>query len=217
MKVVFSYMSKLAPTASDERYHHGNLRLALIAAAELELAASGPEKFSLRSCARRANVSHAAPAHHFGDAAGLLDALAALGFQRLGTTMQIEMDATDHDPANQLAAASVGYVRYAVENPHLFSLMFTTQFKSAASLDLIEKSELAFNVLVKIVAERSGTSPLATADGWINIAALWASVHGYAQLLIGSQMAMLTAVDFDGHRSAIKQIALRSVLKADGP
>ena len=52
-------------------YHHGDLRNALVAAAEAELAEHGIEGFTLRGCAKRAGVSHAAPAHHFGDAAGL--------------------------------------------------------------------------------------------------------------------------------------------------
>src|SRR5262252_290185 len=60
-------------------YHHGNLRAALLEAAEAELEAQGIEAFSLRGVAKRAGVSHAAPAHHFGDANGLLTGLAAEG------------------------------------------------------------------------------------------------------------------------------------------
>jgi hypothetical protein len=67
-------------TAAPRPYHHGDLRAALLSAAEEELAERGMEAFSLRSVAKRAGVSHAAPAHHFGDAQGLLTALAAEGF-----------------------------------------------------------------------------------------------------------------------------------------
>ena len=63
-------------------YHHGDLAAALLAAAEAELAEKGVEAFSLRSVAKRAGVSHAAPAHHFGDATGVLTALATEGFRR---------------------------------------------------------------------------------------------------------------------------------------
>ena len=58
-------------------YHHGDLRKALLDAAEAELAEKGVEGFTLRGCAKRAGVSHAAPAHHFKDANALLTALAA--------------------------------------------------------------------------------------------------------------------------------------------
>ena len=59
-------------------YHHGDLRKALIEAAEAELAEKGVEGFTLRGCAKRAGVSHAAPAHHFKDANALLTALAVV-------------------------------------------------------------------------------------------------------------------------------------------
>src|SRR6266545_2647250 len=55
-------------------YHHGDLRRALLAAAVAAIEERGPAAISLRDLARRANVSHAAPAHHFGDKAGLLAA-----------------------------------------------------------------------------------------------------------------------------------------------
>ena len=60
-----------------DRYHHGNLRAALVEAAEAELIERGVAGFSLRGCAKRAGVSHAAPAHAFGNVEGLLAALRA--------------------------------------------------------------------------------------------------------------------------------------------
>lgn len=202
-------------TKPTERYHHGNLRAALIAAAEVELAENGAEHFSLRACARRANVSHAAPAHHFGDTAGLLDALTALGFDRLSETMTVEMQQASSDVGDQLAASAIGYVRYAIENPHLFKLMFVTQFRPEASTSLQESADKAFAILVEVVAKRIGAAPLGTANGWVDVAALWASVHGYAQLMIGNQMTLFTSADFDGHRNTIGEIALRSVPKGN--
>jgi AcrR family transcriptional regulator len=81
-------------------YHHGQLRGALMTSALELVAETGALALSLREVARRAGVSHAAPAHHFGDKAGLLTALAAEGFDRF--------------TAAQLAGAARGGV-----NPHL--------------------------------------------------------------------------------------------------
>ena len=64
-------------------YHHGDLRQAMIEAAEAVLAEKGVGGFTLRECARRAGVSPAAPAHHFGNLVGLLTAIATLGFDDL--------------------------------------------------------------------------------------------------------------------------------------
>ena len=69
-------------------YHHGDLRAALLRAGEEQLARSGVAGFSLREVASRVGVSHAAPAHHFGDAQGLLAALAAEGFRRFLAAMR---------------------------------------------------------------------------------------------------------------------------------
>ena len=78
------------------RYHHGDLRAALLHAAEVELEHNGIEAFSLRKVAKRAGVSHAAPAHHFGDVSGLLTALAVVGNRRFIKCMaEAEIDATD--------------------------------------------------------------------------------------------------------------------------
>ena len=55
-----------------DAYHHGDLREALLEAAESVLLEQGVEGLTLRECARRAGVSHGAPAHHFGDARGLV-------------------------------------------------------------------------------------------------------------------------------------------------
>ena len=69
-------------------YHHGDLRRALMAAAIEAIGEHGPAAVSLRDLARRADVSHAAPAHHFGDKAGLLTAVAVEGFTLLARTLR---------------------------------------------------------------------------------------------------------------------------------
>ena len=105
-------------------YHHGDLRAALLAAAEVELAEAGIEAFSLRQVARRAGVSHAAPTHHFGDGQGLLTALAAEGYRRLLATQAAHEARAAPDARAQLVAAGVGYVDFAMTSPALFRLLF---------------------------------------------------------------------------------------------
>src|SRR5213080_824442 len=68
-------------------YHHGDLRRALMRAALDAIVEGGPANLSLRDLARRAGVSHAAPAHHFGDKAGLLTSIAAEGYRRLAGSL----------------------------------------------------------------------------------------------------------------------------------
>ena len=68
---------------SKATYHHGDLKEALLTAAEAVLRDRGLQGFTLRECARRAGVSHAAPKHHFGDVRGVLTEIAARGFAQL--------------------------------------------------------------------------------------------------------------------------------------
>ena len=66
-------------------YHHGDLRAAVIAAAVEEVEAVGAARLSMREIARRAGVSHAAPAHHFGDKRGIFTAIAIDAAKRRGS------------------------------------------------------------------------------------------------------------------------------------
>jgi AcrR family transcriptional regulator len=81
-------------TSSARPYHHGDLRRAVLDAAVAAIAESGPAALSLRDLARRAEVSHAAPAHHFGDKAGVLTALAAEGYALLADALLETHDRT---------------------------------------------------------------------------------------------------------------------------
>src|SRR5215211_3555766 len=75
-------------------YHHGNLRRALLDEAIAVIGEAGPGAVGLRDLARRVGVSHAAPAHHFGDKRGLLTAVATDGFRRLAATLRNAYEAT---------------------------------------------------------------------------------------------------------------------------
>ena len=135
----------------ERSYHHGNLFSVLLDSAEQELIERGIEGFSLRGVAKRANVSHAAPAHHFGDANGLLTALAARGFERFIQRQRDFRQRAPSDPRAQLEASGVGYVVFALENPAIFRLMFSSDRPDFGDPDLQQVAESAFEELVEHV------------------------------------------------------------------
>ncbi len=172
--------------AGNERagaYHHGDLRAALLNAAEAELAEKGIEGFTLRGCAKRAGVSHAAPAHHFRDANALLTALASRGFERFVESLGQHMDAAGQDPMARLGAGGVGYVTFALENAAVFRLMFSSERPDFESDGLCNAADAAFTQLVTMVSAARGATPEADPSVMADVAATWSMAHGMADLL----------------------------------
>ena len=167
-------------------YHHGNLREALLVAAEAVLAEAGTAGFSLRATARRAAVSHAAPAHHFGDVDGLLGALCERGFRRLTETMTAYLR-DERTPVERLLRAGAGYVAFARAHPALFELMFGARMAREGGPS---RGNAAFALLLDALGAARGR-PIGTDDDWRAVAGTWAVVHGLAQLAIAGQLHFL--------------------------
>ncbi len=197
---------KAAPRPS---YHHGDLRKALLDAAEAELADKGIEGFTLRGCAKRAGVSHAAPAHHFRDADALLTALAAEGFERFLATIEAHRP-RDASPREQLGGAGLGYVTFALAHPALFRLMFSSSRPDFSDAHLQQRSKAAFDDLVDNVARIRGDDPRQSEAGMADVAAAWAIVHGLADLLLTERMAFLKSLAPERREPILAAIIARS-------
>jgi AcrR family transcriptional regulator len=190
---------------ADKPYHHGDLRAALLAAAEVELGERGVEEFSLRSVAKRAGVSHAAPAHHFGDVQGLLTALSAEGFRRFQATLDAqELGATD--ARDRAVRAGLGYLEFALARPALFRLIFSSKKPNFVDPDLTAASEAAYTHLVGLIEALGG--------GLSDVAALWAMSHGIADLAAGQRLRMLQGLDETARIEVIRDLLTRVLPQA---
>ncbi|HZE38947.1 MAG TPA: TetR/AcrR family transcriptional regulator [Stackebrandtia sp.] len=172
-------------------YHHGDLRPALLKAAAEHIAESGVETLSLRELARRAGVSHAAPAHHFGDRRGLLTALATEAFGLLAD--QLEAAGPD------FREIAVAYVRFAVSNPGHFKVMFRGDLLSADDARLAAARQgSAAKLRTGATAGRGPDTQLAA----------WSLVHGFASLwLDGALKGSPLADDADPETLARRMVA----------
>ena len=127
-------------------YHHGDLPNALRRAAADVIEERGVGGFSLREVARRAGVSHTAPAHHFGDVRGLLTSLAEEGFVTLHRVTRAAAD--QHlDPATRLAAIGEAYVGLARSHPAHCEVMFRTDIVDQEDPDVQACGLQAYAVL----------------------------------------------------------------------
>jgi AcrR family transcriptional regulator len=165
----------------DRRYHHGDLKKALVAEGIALLEESGLEGLSLRAIAARAGVSHAAPRNHFGSLRGLLTAIAAEGFRRHAAMMRAGFDPDASRKARRLAAME-GYVRFAAGNPALFALMFSPMFCDHDDPALAEAGGESYGVLREIARGLDWDKDEAPDADQRAEMLLWSIVHGYATL-----------------------------------
>lgn len=175
-------------------YHHPALREALISQALHDLETEGLEAVSLRRIAETAGVSKTAPYRHFTDKRDLLVTLAADGFRLLAETLESVMppSATQPappapapaDPQEALRALFRAYVGFARERPALYKLMISRLGFELHSEACRLNSERALSCLIRAVAAAQAAGWRAHVDQTALVLSLWASVHGWATLLI---------------------------------
>ncbi len=200
-----------AAAAPRDGYHHGALRQALIEASEAVLAERGLEGFSLREVARRSGVSPAAPAHHFGDASGLLAAVATLAFDGLTAALEAGNARGGDDPVACLREQGVGYVGFALRHPGRFGLMFRSGLHNDEALE--RSAHAAFMALEHAVRGLYGVAPptpLAPRQ-WNALLSIWSVVHGFAHLALAGQFDAFMP---PGGREAMLRETLAPMLEA---
>ncbi len=140
-------------------YHHGNLPTALKIAAVEVLTEKGPAGFSLREVARRAGVSHAAPAHHFGHTTGLLTALACDAFKVLDEAMTRAAEGAS-DPADRLARIGRAYVEVGQTHPAHCAVVFRPDLVDTTDADYLAWGDRAYgHVVAALEAVREAENP----------------------------------------------------------
>lgn len=168
-----------ARSSRDDRrgYHHGDLKRALVEAADALIEETGADELSLRALAHAVGVSRMAAYNHFEDKEALLAEIARLGFEALEARLA-RAPAEPESPREALARAADAYVSLAAERPQRFRLMF-----SKGLVDLSRHPNAAnaaarsYAALRRIVTLSSGSE----AAGPATLAA-WSLVHGFASL-----------------------------------
>ncbi len=194
-------------------YHHGDLRQTLLDAAESLLEEGGIDALSLRDAARRAGVSHSAPARHFPAKMDLLFALVERGIRALDDEMR-RAGAIDADPVAQLEEAGFAYVRLAVRHPWRTQLMFGGVVPMQAEIPpgLQEVASSSFQGLVRIITAGQAAGRFIEQDPMQLTLAMWSVVHGTAMLILGGQYGYHDRSDskqFDDRLREIMRISFR--------
>ena len=165
--------------AKGGRYHHGDLRPALVDAAIAVIAERGVRDFSMAEASRRLGVTTAAPYRHFADRDELLAAVAARGLTVFTAMLSAASDAADA-PADRLAAMAGAYVRFAAQQRPLFDTLFSSGLDKTRHPELQRAWEPVDALLTAVPLEVCEGDP-AAAEALSD--AIEASAHGYAMLL----------------------------------
>jgi AcrR family transcriptional regulator len=171
-------------------YHHGDLRQQLLAVTEEIILEHGVDGFTLREAARRVGVSPAAPAHHFKDARGLLTAVALLGFREFGAALEAADAAGGTDPARRLHEQGLAYVRFAMDHPARFQLMFRHEKLDTTDEEFSAVARHSYEVLEGAIraATGAGQEQALSDDGYGYLLAIWSIVHGFSHLALGNEL-----------------------------
>jgi AcrR family transcriptional regulator len=167
----------------------GDLEGRLVAAGVALLAEGGSDALSLREIARRAGVSHGAPRRYFPTHQALLAAIAREGYRELGRLVAETIGEHGAEPREALLALGRRYVAFARDEPGMFALMFRHDLLRGNNIGLREESTPLFGVLVELLNRARLAQPTEKA------AALWAALHGIAQLWHWGTLQVVTGLD----------------------
>lgn len=179
-----------APASTRRGYHHGDLRSALVSAAERLLAERAGSAFTLREVARAAGVSHNAPYNHFADRQALLAAVAAQGFDALARAQRAALAPEPPATAAALRAAARAYLAFAAENPARYRLMFSGELIGCAEPALRASGAEAFGILSDLIAQAVAAGRFRPDPAATHALTAWALVHGLAMLVLDGRVAV---------------------------
>ncbi|MEV7323824.1 TetR/AcrR family transcriptional regulator [Streptomyces sp. NPDC093970] len=180
-------------------YHHGDLRAACLRAARELLEEDGSAGLSLRAVARRAGVSATAPYRHYADREALVSAVAAEGYRELAEYL-LAAHPSPTTP-DELAAVAVAYVRFALDRPALFRVMF------AEPCDPNSEERVAATAAISDYVRGIVRGAFPGADADALSVTVWALVHGLAFLHLDGKLDTTTPEAVDGQvRTAVRAL-----------
>jgi AcrR family transcriptional regulator len=201
----------MATRPGRRRYHHGNLREALIAAARRLIAERGPAGFTLVEAARLARVSPAAPYRHFVDRDALLAEVAQRGFDEFDRRLAAAWQAAKQDPGAAFLRMGQAYLGFARDEPGYYSAMFAAG--APVTGKRLAHRKASFVALERAIAQVAASSrknvdprPLAYQ--------VWALSHGLATLAAARQ---LPTGDARLKPGALLQDGVRALVSGAGP
>jgi AcrR family transcriptional regulator len=188
------------------RYHHGDLRRALVEEALRTIHTAGVEHLTLRGIGEKLGVSRTALYRHFSDKQALLAGVGREGFRmlRLALTEAWEEHGKGREGFDAMGAA---YVQFAVAHPSHYRVMFGRFLESCSKdAEFIQEATAAFQVLVDSLVEQQRSGLIRRDDPVLVARFIWSVVHGISMLVIDGQLRGLDERGEALNRYAIERI-----------
>jgi AcrR family transcriptional regulator len=173
-----------------KKYHHGDLKNALIQAGVKILSKEGVSGLSLRKVAQKAGVSHSAPYAHFPDKQSLIAAISTEGFNQLYAELNTAVSPHVKNPRRQLIEGTRAYVQFAMMHTDTFKIMFSGVLEKEKEYPaFVEISRKTFGLVVDVVRACQAANVLRPGAPEMLAVAVWGQVHGIVSLALEGQIS----------------------------
>jgi len=180
------YMAQKQPLVKvkvERHYHHGNLRASLLEEGLHLIEEKGTRAFTLRELGEKAGVSRMAAYRHFKNKADLLAAISEAGFTQFARALEAARNSASGAFASRLTAMAQAYVRFAMERPAYFEVMFSRAGEPAGKDSGASNSGArAFGILEETIRQGQQSGEVRPGDAAMLARMVWAQVHGISML-----------------------------------
>ncbi len=173
------------PDPKRDTYHHGDLRHAIILSALEILDADGVDAVSIRAVARRAGVSHSAPANHFRDRGALLTALAVHLFHALNEKIESDFASAPSNLRERVQSFTRMLIDFGLKQPNRYRLLWRRDLLDDTDGQLQTEMDTLYDRLADEI-HRVGVGKRFDRDTYA--VALWSMVHGYVSLRLDGNL-----------------------------
>lgn len=171
-----------------KKYHHGDLKNALIKAGVDILSREGVRGLSLRKVAQRAGVSHTAPYSHFVDKQALIAAISTEGFAIICQQLDDVIRRYQGKPLRQLVEGAWAYIQFALSDPAHFKVTLSSVLEREKDYPaFVEMSQKSYGMVIQIVENCQAARLLRQGPVDVEAVSVWSIVHGFVSLLLEGQ------------------------------
>ncbi|MCR5063020.1 MAG: TetR/AcrR family transcriptional regulator [Treponema sp.] len=170
-----------------DKYHHGDLRNALIEESIKIINTSGEDSLSMRKLAEKCGVSMAAPYAHFKNKEEMINAIKKYVEDTFTSYLEAAVNQCENDIEKKIITLGNAYISFFIENPEYFTFLFSRGYIHV-NLDFKSSDDNIFKPfkILKDLCSRyfdEKKPELSDYEKELEIIRIWASVQGVTSII----------------------------------